>query len=130
MTFDPGARSARHTHPMAQVLVVTAGLGRVQQAGGPVQELRPGDVVWTPPGVRHWHGAAPTTAMSHLAIQECANGKNVEWMEKVGDDEYSNKTADKRRAPAQAAPPTSIKEVHMVAPALEHYTRHLLLDEV
>jgi quercetin dioxygenase-like cupin family protein len=89
VTFEPGARSAWHTHPMGQVLVVTAGVGRVQQAGGPVQELRPGDVVWTPPGVKHWHGAAPTTAMTHLAIQESANGKNVEWMEKVSDDEYS-----------------------------------------
>jgi len=88
VTFEPGARSAWHTHPMGQVLVVTAGAGRVQQAGGPVQELRPGDIVWTPPGVKHWHGAAPTTAMTHLAIQESVNGKNVEWMEKVSDEEY------------------------------------------
>jgi quercetin dioxygenase-like cupin family protein len=88
VSFEPGARSAWHTHPMGQVLVVTAGAGRVQQAGGPVQEIRAGDVVWTPPGVKHWHGAAPTTAMTHLAIQESAGGKNVEWLEKVSDEQY------------------------------------------
>jgi quercetin dioxygenase-like cupin family protein len=88
VTFEPGARSAWHTHPMGQVLVVTAGVGRVQRWGGPVQELRPGDVVWTPPGVKHWHGAAPTSAMMHLAIQESAKGKAVEWMEKVSDEQY------------------------------------------
>lgn len=88
VTFEPGARSAWHTHPKGQVLVVTAGVGRVQRWGGPIQELRPGDVVWTPPGVKHWHGAAPTTAMTHMAIQEAADGKNVEWLEKVSDEQY------------------------------------------
>jgi quercetin dioxygenase-like cupin family protein len=88
VTFEPGARSAWHTHPAGQVLVVTAGVGRIQQAGGPVQELHPGDVVWTPPGVKHWHGAAPTTAMTHIAIQEAVAGKPVEWMEKVSDEQY------------------------------------------
>jgi quercetin dioxygenase-like cupin family protein len=88
VSFEPGARSAWHTHPLGQVLVVTAGVGRVQRWGGPVQELRPGDVVWIPPGVKHWHGAAPTTAMTHIAIQEAKDGKNVEWMEKVSDEEY------------------------------------------
>jgi quercetin dioxygenase-like cupin family protein len=89
VTFEPGARSAWHTHPLGQVLVVTAGVGRVQRWGGPVQELRPGDVVWTPPGVKHWHGAAPATAMTHIAIQEAKDGKNVEWMEKVSDEQYA-----------------------------------------
>jgi quercetin dioxygenase-like cupin family protein len=88
VTFEPGARSAWHTHPKGQVLVVTAGVGRVRRWGGAVEEIRPGDVVWTPPGVKHWHGAAPTTAMTHLATQEIANGKNVEWMEKVSDEQY------------------------------------------
>jgi quercetin dioxygenase-like cupin family protein len=88
VTFEPGARSAWHSHPMGQTLVVTAGVGRVQQWGEPVQELRPGDVVWTPPGVKHWHGAAPATAMTHMAIQESAERKAVEWMERVSDAEY------------------------------------------
>lgn len=88
VTFAPGARSAWHSHPMGQTLVVTAGVGRVQQWGGPVQEIRIGDVVWTPPGVKHWHGAAPETSMTHMAIQETAEGKAVEWMEKVSDAAY------------------------------------------
>lgn len=88
VTFEPGARSAWHTHPMGQILIVTAGVGRVQQLGGPVQEIRPGDVIWTPPGVKHWHGAAPTTSVSHIAIQESLNGKNVEWLDKVSDEQY------------------------------------------
>jgi quercetin dioxygenase-like cupin family protein len=88
VTFEPGARSAWHTHPMGQLLIVTAGVGRVQQSGGPVQEIRPGDVIWTPRGVKHWHGAAPTTSVTHIAIQDTANGKNVEWLEKVSDEQY------------------------------------------
>jgi quercetin dioxygenase-like cupin family protein len=88
VTFEPGARSAWHTHPAGQVLIVTAGVGRVQRWGGPAQEIRPGDVVWTRPGVKHWHGASPTTAMSHIAIQDAVNGKNVEWLEKVSDEQY------------------------------------------
>ena len=88
VTFEPGARSAWHSHPMGQVLIVTAGAGLIQQWGGVVEQIRPGDVIWTPPGVKHWHGAAPTTAVTHIAVQESANGKNVEWMEKVSDDQY------------------------------------------
>ena len=88
VTFEPGARSAWHTHPAGQVLIVTAGAGRVQRWGAPVQEIRPGDVVWTPPGVKHWHGAAPATALTHIAIQEAAAGNNVAWMEKVSDEQY------------------------------------------
>jgi quercetin dioxygenase-like cupin family protein len=88
VTFEPGARTAWHTHPVGQTLVVTAGCGRVQSWGGPVEEIRPGDVVRTPPGVKHWHGAAPTTALTHLAIQEQSQGKAVDWLEKVSDAQY------------------------------------------
>ena len=91
VTFEPGARTAWHSHPAGQTLVVTAGSGLVQQWGGPVQEIRPGDVVWIPPGQKHWHGAAPTTGMTHIAIQEHVNGKVVEWMEKVSDEQYPAK---------------------------------------
>jgi len=88
VTFEPGARSAWHTHPAGQTLVVTSGVGRVQRWGGKVEEIRTGDVIWTPPGVKHWHGAAPTVAMTHLAIQETAAGKAVAWMEQVSDEQY------------------------------------------
>jgi quercetin dioxygenase-like cupin family protein len=88
VTFEPGARTAWHTHPLGQTLVITAGLGWVQAEGRPIQEIRPGDVVWFPPGERHWHGATPTTGMTHIAVQESLNGKNVDWMEKVSDAQY------------------------------------------
>jgi quercetin dioxygenase-like cupin family protein len=88
VTFEPGARTAWHTHPLGQTLIVTAGLGWVQRDGAPVEEIRPGDVVWIPPGVKHWHGASATTAMTHLAIQESLDGKPVEWLEKVSDEQY------------------------------------------
>jgi quercetin dioxygenase-like cupin family protein len=88
VTFEPGARTAWHTHPLGQTLIVTFGSGRVQREGGPIEEIRAGDIVWFPPGERHWHGAAPETAMSHIAIQESLDGKNVEWMEKVSDEQY------------------------------------------
>lgn len=88
VTFEPGARTAWHTHPLGQVLVVTAGCGRVQRKGGPVEEIHPGDVVWFEPGEKHWHGASPTTAMTHIAIQESLEGKAVDWMEKVSDADY------------------------------------------
>ena len=88
VTFEPGARTAWHTHPLGQTLVVTSGCGWVQQEGRPVEEIRPGDVVWFPPGVKHWHGAAATTAMTHIAIQEKLNGSPVTWMEKVTDEQY------------------------------------------
>jgi quercetin dioxygenase-like cupin family protein len=88
VTFEPGARSAWHTHPLGQTLIVTAGTGRVQRWGDPVEEIRPGDVVWIPPGQKHWHGASPTTAMTHIAIQEEVGGKNVDWMEHVSDEQY------------------------------------------
>lgn len=88
VTFEPGARTAWHTHPLGQTLIVTAGAGRVQQWGGPVQEIRPGDVVRIPPGVKHWHGASATAGMSHVAIAEALDGKTVEWMEHVTDAQY------------------------------------------
>jgi len=88
VTFEPGARTAWHTHPLGQTLIVTAGLGLVQREGGPIEEIRPGDVVWFPPGLKHWHGASPTTAMTHIAIQESLDGKVVDWMEKVSDKQY------------------------------------------
>ena len=88
VTFEPGARTAWHTHPLGQTLIVTSGLGWVQRQNGPVEEIRPGDVVWFEPGEKHWHGATATTAMSHIAIQEALNGSAVAWMEKVSDDAY------------------------------------------
>ncbi len=88
VTFAPGARTAWHTHPLGQTLIVTSGVGRVQKWGDPVQEIRPGDVVWIPPGVKHWHGAGPTVGMSHIAIAESLDGKAVDWMEKVSTDQY------------------------------------------
>ena len=88
VTFEPGARTAWHTHPLGQVLIVTTGCGRAQREGGPIEEIRPGDVVVFAPGEKHWHGAAPTTAMTHIAIQEALDGKAVEWMEKVSDEQY------------------------------------------
>ena len=90
VSFEPGARTARHTHPRGQTLIVVAGLGRVQREGGPIQEIRPGDVVWFEPGEKHWHGAGPSTAMSHIAIQEHLDGKVVEWMEHVTDAQYES----------------------------------------
>ena len=89
VTFEPGARSAWHTHPLGQMLIVTAGCGLVQSEGGPVVKIRPGDVVWCPPGEKHWHGATSTTGMTHIAILESLDGKNVEWMEHVTDEEYA-----------------------------------------
>jgi quercetin dioxygenase-like cupin family protein len=86
VTFEPGARTAWHTHPLGQHLIVTSGSGRAQRWGGPVEEIRPGDVVWFPPGEKHWHGAGPTTAMTHIAGQEQLGGKTVDWLEQVSED--------------------------------------------
>jgi 4-carboxymuconolactone decarboxylase len=101
VSFEPGARTGWHSHPLGQILIVTAGTGRVQRWGDPAEEIRQGDVVWTPPGQKHWHGAAPNSSMTHIAITEELDGKRVDWMEKVSDDEY--------RAPvrAQGAPASS-----------------------
>jgi quercetin dioxygenase-like cupin family protein len=88
VSFAPGARTAWHTHPLGQTLIITAGTGWVQSEGSPIEEVRAGDVVWFPPGVKHWHGATPTTAMTHIAIQESVNGKNVDWLEQVSEEQY------------------------------------------
>ena len=89
VTFEPGARTAWHTHPLGQTLIVTSGSSWVQRDGGPIEEIRPGDVVWFAPGEKHWHGATPTTAMAHIAIQEKLDGKVIDWMEQVSDQQYS-----------------------------------------
>lgn len=88
VTFEPGARTAWHTHPLGQTLIVTAGCGLAQRWGGSIEQIRPGDVIWFPPGEKHWHGATATTAMTHIAIQENVNGRAVDWMEKVSDEQY------------------------------------------
>ena len=88
VTFEPGARTAWHTHPLGQTLIITSGVGWIQREGGPIEEVRPGDVVWFPAGLKHWHGASPSTAMTHIAIQETLDGKNVDWLEKVSDEQY------------------------------------------
>jgi quercetin dioxygenase-like cupin family protein len=89
VTFEPGARTAWHTHPLGQTLIVTDGAGRVQREGGPIEEIRPGDIVWFPPNEKHWHGASPTTALTHIAVQEALDGKSVDWLEKVTDEQYN-----------------------------------------
>lgn len=91
MTFEPGARTAWHTHPLGQTLIVTSGLGLVGRESGPVEEIRPGDVVWFEPGEKHWHGASPTTAMTHIAIQEALEGEVAAWLEQVSDEQYQTK---------------------------------------
>lgn len=91
VTFEPGARTAWHTHPLGQTLIVTAGCGWAQHEGGPVEEINAGDVVWFPPGEKHWHGATSTTGMTHIAIQEALDGKVVDWLEKVSDEQYLKK---------------------------------------
>jgi quercetin dioxygenase-like cupin family protein len=88
VTFEPGARTAWHTHPLGQTLIITSGLGWVQREGGSIEEVRPGDIVWIPPGEKHWHGASPATAMTHIAIQEVQDGKSADWLEKVSDQQY------------------------------------------
>jgi quercetin dioxygenase-like cupin family protein len=88
VTFEPGARTAWHTHPLGQTLIVTSGIGWAQRWGGPIEEIRPGDVIWFPPGEKHWHGATPTSAMTHIAIQESLNGKTVDWLEHVSEGQY------------------------------------------
>jgi quercetin dioxygenase-like cupin family protein len=99
VTFEPGARTAWHTHPLGQTLIVTSGCGWAHREGGPIEEIRAGDVVWFPPRLKHWHGATATTAMTHIAVQEALNGKMVEWMEKVSDEQYSgeSKPAEKQK---------------------------------
>ena len=133
VSFEPGARSAWHTHPSGQLLIVTAGVGRVQQWGKPIEEIRQGDVIWTPPGVRHWHGASATSAMTHLAMQEAVDGKAVEWLDKVTDAEYNAAIASTSAPAADAAaavPSDAQKAFGDIAPALAQYTDAVLFGDV
>lgn len=114
VSFEAGARSAWHTHPKGQLLIVTAGIGRIQQKGGAVEEIRAGDTIWTPPGVQHWHGASPAASMTHLAIQEALDGKAVEWLAKVTDAEYNAGTPP--AAASAAAPSDAQKAFGDIAP--------------
>ncbi|MBV8970477.1 MAG: carboxymuconolactone decarboxylase family protein [Verrucomicrobia bacterium] len=123
VTFEPGARSAWHTHPLGQTLIVTARTGWIQQEGGEKQEIKPGDVIWIPPGVKHWHGATATDRMTHIAIQEAVDGKNVNWMEKLTEEQYNMTTNPNTPGNGGA------DAVRTVAPALERYTE-TILDEV
>lgn len=137
VSFEPGARSAWHTHPRGQVLIVTAGVGRVQQWGVPVEEIRQGDVVWTPPGVKHWHGASPSTAMTHIAIQERLDGEVVDWLEKVSDAQYSapvrtqgSSAAPARSAAASAEPTRAQQLIGDFSPKLVELTDNVLFGDV
>lgn len=133
VTFEPGARSAWHTHPLGQILIVTASIGWVQQEGAVKQEIKQGDVVWTPPGVKHWHGATATSRVTHIAIQESLDGKNVEWMEKVTEEQYrmaTNTDSTQTKQPNIVGRRLSPDDVMNVAPALEKYTQDRLYGEV
>ena len=135
VTFEPGARSAWHTHPLGQTLIVTAGTGRVQRWGDPVDEIRQGDVVWIPPGQKHWHGAAPDSSMAHIAISEALEGKAVDWMEKVSDAQYgaplrAQGQATPARADNGAQARPSQKAIGDFAPKLAELTDDVLYGDV
>lgn len=138
VTFEPGARTAWHTHPRGQTLIVTAGAGRVQRWGGPIDEIRPGDVVRIPPGVKHWHGAAPSSAMTHIAITEQLDGRSVEWLEQVSDAQYgspgraqgTSSAAPARGAAASAEPTAAQRLMGDIAPKLAQLTDSVLFGEV
>jgi 4-carboxymuconolactone decarboxylase len=139
VTFEPGARSAWHTHPAGQILIVTAGVGRVQGWGGPIEEIRPGDVVWTPPGQKHWHGASPNAGMTHIAIQERHGGKTVDWLENVSDAQYgapvparaSGSAAPAPSLSAAGAPPTPAQRlIGDFSPKLVELTDEVLFGDV
>jgi len=128
VTFSPGARSAWHTHPAGQQLIVTAGRGFTQEWGGPITEIRAGDVVWCPPGVKHWHGAAPDSPMTHIAITAYVGDKNVDWMEKVSDEQYAATRASAARA--SSTPSAAHKLFGDVAPKLADLTDQVLFGDV
>ena len=131
VTFAPGARTAWHTHPLGQTLVVTAGVGRVQRWGGPIDEIRPGDVVRIPPGVKHWHGAAPNSSMTHLAVQEQQDGKSVNWLEKVSDGQYLPASTGATVPTGQALSPSRAQQLFGdVAPKLAELTDNVLYGDV
>ena len=129
--FDAGARTAWHAHPLGQTLIVTAGSGRVQFWGGPMQEIRPGDVVWIPPGQKHWHGASPATPMTHISIQEQVDGKTAEWFEKVTDEQYGVVATEARTA--QIAPDKNSRARQLfgeIAPKFAELTDDVLYADV
>lgn len=128
--FEPGSRTAWHSHPLGQTLIVTAGVGRVQRWGDPVDEIRQGDVVWIPPGQKHWHGAAPNSSMTHIAITEQLDGKTVEWMEKVSDDQYGGPLRGQAGAPAAAKPRPSQAAIGDFAPKLAEVTDDVLYADI
>ena len=128
VSFSPGARTAWHTHPLGQTLIVTSGVGRVQRWGGPVEEIRAGDVVHIPPGVKHWHGAAPGTAMTHIAVTEALDGKAVDWLEQVSDTQYGAPQPPAAAAPAQ--PSQAQRLLGDVAPKLAQLTDDVLFGDV
>jgi 4-carboxymuconolactone decarboxylase len=131
VTFEPGARTAWHTHPLGQILIVTAGTGRVQRWGDPVEEIRQGDVVWIPPGQKHWHGAAPNSSMAHIAIVEQLDGKAVDWMEKVSDAHYGAPLrAQEASSDARAEPRPSQGPIGDFAPKLAELTDEVLYGDV
>ena len=128
VSFSPGARTAWHTHPLGQTLIVTSGVGRVQRWGGPIEEIKAGDVVHIPPGVKHWHGAAPGSAMTHIAITEAQDGKTVEWLEPVSDAQYGAPQQPLAAAPAQ--PSRAQQLLGDIAPKLAQLTDEVLFGDV
>jgi 4-carboxymuconolactone decarboxylase len=131
VTFEPGARTAWHTHPLGQTLIITAGPGLIQQWGSAIEEIREGDVVWIPPGIKHWHGATPRTAMTHIAIQELLNGKNVEWLEKVSDEQYNKQPLPTQGEKDMNKEPSAIKKnFGDFSPKLVQLTDDVLFGDV
>ena len=131
VAFEPGARTAWHTHPLGQTLIIMAGTGLIQQWGGPIEEIREGDVVWIPPGIKHWHGATLTTAMTHIAIQELLNGKNVEWLEKVSDEQYNKRPLSTQGEKDMNKEPSAIKKnFGDFSPKLVQLTDDVLFGDV
>jgi len=131
VTFEPGARSAWHIHPTGQRLLVTAGVGRTGEWGGPVEEIKAGDVIWCPPKIKHWHGASPTSAMTHIAITGSVNGKNVEWMEKVTDEQYNYLSSTPRGGINMSKEPSAVqKMLGDFAPKLVELTDNVLFGDV
>lgn len=130
VTFQPGARTAWHSHPLGQVLMVTAGSGRVQRWGDAVDEIRQGDVVWIPPGQKHWHGASPNSSMSHIAIVEALDGKSADWMEKVSDAQYGAPVRAQASAPALSGDKPSQRAIGDLAPKLAELTDNVLYGDV
>ncbi len=130
VTFQPGARTAWHTHPLGQTLIVTAGVGRVQRWGDPIQEIREGDIVWIPPGEKHWHGASPNAAMTHIAFLEQLDGKSVDWLEKVSDGQYTTQSPALGAQPTADQPSAAQRLMGDIAPKLTQLTDDVLFGDV